>query len=85
VGKQASARNWAALLVVAQGGREISDDSGFRSRKRGASVLPVAICESGSVEPRLACFGGRTRMSQIRNEDSLHLRRAVQINWRVTT
>jgi hypothetical protein len=51
----------------------------------GASVLPVSICESSSVEPRLACFGGRTRMSQIRNEDSLHLRRAVQINWRVTT
>ena len=30
-------------------------------------------------------LGSSARMSQIRSEDSLHLRRAVQINWRVTT
>ena len=31
-GKQASARNWAGLVVVVQGGREIFDERGFRSR-----------------------------------------------------
>jgi hypothetical protein len=45
----------------------------------------VAICETSFVEPALACFGGTTRMSQIRNGDSLHLRRTVQIDWRVAT
>jgi hypothetical protein len=51
-------------------------------RSRGLEFERFAI---SFLEPALACFGVTTRMSQLRNGDSLHLRRAVQIDWRVAT
>jgi hypothetical protein len=91
---------WTASPAATARQTRSSDSSTHCDDVLAVSVVPAATarvverepkgCASGDLRGQLrgavaGLLWGTTRMSQLRNGDSLHVRRAVQIDWRVAT